>query len=668
MSALLARKSDLARRLIVVRDSACARHRVEQWLDQARSHGDVAWFGPVVPERLPGARPAQAPHWLGRELAAAVFVTGAEPAADALATVAGLVRGGGVLLLLVAAPTASPFGRRWQRFLHEPHACWRPESDTLPMPGRVRDPARIHLNAGQRAIFRQVTDLPARQEGSCVLLTAPRGRGKSTLLGAWVRHWLETDTATVAVTAPNPAAIQALMGQIQPARTRPILGADLYRAPERILASAPPQVLVVDEAAALPVHQLLALAAHAPRTIFATTTTGFEGSGKGFHLRFLKGLLARGVVPREYRLHRPLRWMPNDPVEDWVNRLFLLEAEAGRAPGRIADFERLGARVQWRTGAFLARHESELADLVGLLSDAHYRTRPSDLQRWLDDPNLAVGLLRGPERALLGVVLALAEPGLSGPDARSVWAGERRPHGRFLPCVLAAHGDLSLAALPALRLTRIAVHPDWQRRGLGHRLLGAAEAYARRQGYGLLGASFGVTPELLHFWRQCGFDLVRVGFRRESTSGFHAAVVGKGLNRTARARLDRLRREVAADWPVWREGALSALEPATAETVRRCFPSAISAHRSGDSDLDSVRAFAHAQRPFELALPALRRWLDADAACPGPLPQSDRPLLEAAVLQVLDWPRLCRLSGESGRNGVICRLRRIVACCLNRGF
>ncbi len=535
----------------------------------------------------------------------------------------------------------------------------------MPLPLRVRDPARVQLHAGQRAIFRQVTDLPARRDGSCVLLTAPRGRGKSTLLGAWVRHWLETDTVTVAVTAPNPAAIHALMGQIHPVRKGPIHGAGLYRAPEQILASAPPQVLVVDEAAAFPVHQLLALAAHAPRTVFATTTTGFEGSGKGFQLRFLKGLRERGVVPREYRLHRPLRWMPNDPVEDWVNRLFLLVAEAGRAPGRFA-VERLDARVQWRSGAFLARHESELADLVGLLSDAHYRTRPSDLQRWLDDPNLAVGLLRGPGRALLGVVLALVEPGLSEPEARSVWAGERRPPGRFLPCVLAAHGDLSLATLPALRLTRIAVHPNWQRRGLGRRLLGAAETYARRQGYGFLGASFGVTPELLHFWRQCGFDLVRIGFRRESTSGFHAAVVCRGLNRTVRARLDRLRREVAADWPVWREGVLSALEPATVEAVGRCFPQATSAHRSGD--LDSVRAFAHAQRPFELALPALRRWLNADAACPGPLPDSDRQLLEAAILQVLEWPRLCRLSGESGRNGVIRRLRRIVACCLNTGF
>jgi tRNA(Met) cytidine acetyltransferase len=659
MCTSLTQKSKLARVLVVVRDSASARHRAAQWLSQARSHGEVAWFGPVVPETLPGTRPAQAPHWLGRELAAAVFVAGAEPAADALAIVAGLVRGGGVLLILVSTRAISPFGQRWQHFLREPHARWRAETDVWPLPHRIRNPTRLQLNPGQRAIFRRAADLPAFRDGSCVLLTAARGRGKSTLLGAWVRHWLANGNATVSVTAPNPAAIQALMHQLEPVGEQETIGSSLYRAPEQVLASAPPQVLVVDEAAAFPVHQLLALAAHVPRTVFATTTTGFEGSGKGFHLRFLKGLQARGVTPREYRLHRPLRWMPNDPVEDWVNRLFLLEAEAGGAPGRTADLERIGARVQWRSGAYLARHESDLRDLVGLLSDAHYRTRPSDLLRWLDDPDLAIGLLRGPGRALLGVVLTLAEPGLSASEARSVWAGERRPPGRFLPCVLAAHGAFSMAAVPALRVTRIAVHPDWQRQGLGHRLLRAVEARARRQGYALVGASFGVTPELLHFWQQGGFDPVRIGFRRESTSGLHAAVVCRGLNRSVRADLDGLRRQVAADWPIWREAALSALEPVTAETLSRCFPEATSGLRIGDAD--SVRAFAYAQRPFELALPALRRWLDTDPACLEHLSPPERQLLEASVLQVLDWPGLCGLSGESGRNGVVRRLRHIVA-------
>jgi tRNA(Met) cytidine acetyltransferase len=659
MSSLRVHKSDLERRIVVVRDSSHARQAAETWLEQAQRYGDVGWFGPVVPERFPGALPAQAPHWLGRELAAAVFMAGIEPAADALAIVAGLVRGGGVLLLLVATPSDTPFGQRWQRFLDAQRAGGHAETDAWPLPCRVHDPERVQLSAAQRAIYGRGLDLPVSLTGNCILLTAPRGRGKSTLLGAWVRHWLETGIDTIRITAPNPGAIQTLLREIDVGSVRPIPAAGLYRAPERILESPPPQILVVDEAAAFPVHQLLALARHASHTVFATTTTGFEGSGKGFLLRFLAGLRERGVRPRHYRLHRPLRWGPDDPVEAWVNRLFLLEAEAARGRGRIAGSERLGAPVQWRSGAFLARHESDLEDVVGLLSDAHYRTRPSDLQRWLDDPNLAVGLLRGPGRTLLGVVTALVEPGLSEPEARSVWVGARRPQGRFLPCVLASHGAFPLAALSALRVTRIAVHPGWQRRGLGQRLLRAVEAHARRQGCDVLGASFGVTPELLRFWQQGGFDLVRIGFKRETTSGLHAAVVCKGLGPTARKALDRLRRDVAGDWPVWQEGALSALEPATAASVSRGLPAADLVPPSGDAD--SVRAFAHGRRSLELALPALRRWQEAGWLPAGPLSRTERLLLEAAILQALDWPRLCSISGESGRRGVVRRLRHIVA-------
>jgi GNAT superfamily N-acetyltransferase len=301
-------------------------------------------------------------------------------------------------------------------------------------------------------------------------------------------------------------------------------------APAQLLEARPRlDLLVVDEAAGLPVHTLLALAALAPRAIFATTTAGFEGSGRGFRLRFLEALRQRGGELREFRLERPVRWPSGDPLEDWVNRLFLLNAEAA-APGDLHP-----GSVRWLSGEWLAADERRLAAVVGLLSDAHYRTRPSDLQRWLDGRGVHIGLLEtvggGP---LLGVLLAQAEPGLDAGLARAVWGGERRPPGHFLPCVLAGHGALDAARRPALRVVRIAVQPRWQRRGLGRRLLRAARGFARRQGFGMIGASFGARPDLLRFWNGAGFRALRVGFRRETTSGLHAAVVLLGLQAGAR--------------------------------------------------------------------------------------------------------------------------------------
>jgi tRNA(Met) cytidine acetyltransferase len=646
------------RRLIAVEESGLARARVVDWIRGLASNAAVAWFGPRLPPGVAGSMPAQVGHWLGRQLDAVVFEVGPDLSADALAIAAGLLRGGGVLLLLVGPLAPTPFNRRLRGFLAERLVQWPQARDTLPRPVPVRQGPRLRLNVGQGQIFRAVLDQPQRPGPSSVVLTAPRGRGKSTLLGALVGRWQAQVALRLAVTAPNPAAIVPLLRGIEEAVGTPQAhgagSTHRYVAPAQLLETCPQlDLLVVDEAAAFPVHTLLALAALAPRAIFATTTAGFEGSGRGFRLRFLESLRQRGGEVREFRLERPVRWPPGDPLEDWVNRLFLLDGEAS-APGHLRP-----GRVRWVTGERLAADEPRLAAVVGLLSDAHYRTRPSDLQRWLDGPGVHIGLLEtaggGP---LLGILLAQAEPGLDAGVARAVWAGERRPPGHFLPCVLAGHGALDAALRPALRVARIAVQPRWQRRGLGRRLLRAARRFARRSGFGMLGASFGARPDLLRFWNGEGFRTLRIGFRRETTSGLHAAVVLLGLESGARTDLDALLGVIAADWPVWREGPLHDLDDDTAAAVQRNLPPP----RPPDptADAASVRAFAGAGRPFELALPALRRWLDADPGILRRLAGPDAALLEAAVLGSCDWSRLSALAGESGRAGVIRVLRQRV--------
>ena len=651
-------QTSFPRRLIALTDSGTARTRATNWLQGLVGSDRVAWFGTRIPPGVDGVHPAQAAHWLGRELDALVFETGCELPADALAIAAGLLRGGGIFLLLVGPTARTPFFRRLQRFLEEAIVEWPDAEGMLPAPLPLPPGGDWRLNAGQARIFREVVGLPAAEGRSSVVITAPRGRGKSTLLGALVGHWRAQGDVDLRVTAPNPAAIRPLLAGPRPGAQRPCnSGApDVYVAPAQLLAqSLQPDLLVVDEAAALPVHRLLELAERAPGSIFATTTAGFEGSGRGFRLRFLEALRQRGHRLREFRLERPVRWPANDPLEDWVSRLFLLDAEAevtvsGTPPGK---------RLRWLSGDRLERDQRRLAAVVGLLSDAHYRTRPSDLQRWLDGAGWQAGLLEpvggGP---LLGVVLVRSEPGLDAALARAVWRGERRPPGHFLPCVLAGHGALDMACRTTLRIARIAVHPHWQRRGLGTRMLRAVRHMARRQGVALLGASLGARPDLLQFWNAAGFRTLRIGFQRETTSGLHAAVVLRGLDAQARAELGLLRGQVAADWPIWRRGPLRGLEPDTAAAVEQDLPAP--RWPGALADAESIRGFADAGRPFELVLPALHRWLQADPGVLDRLPARDTRLLEAAVLDLRDWPELSVLAGESGRAGVIRALRRAV--------
>jgi tRNA(Met) cytidine acetyltransferase len=653
-------QSSCPRRLIALSDSGAALARATKWIRGLAGEGGVAWFGARIPPGVDGVQPAQAAHWLGRELDALVFETGRDLPADALAIAAGLLRGGGVFLLLVGPPASTPFARRLQRFLEEAIVEWPDAEGMLPPPLPIRPGGKLHLNAGQARIFREVVGLPVGEGRSSVVITAPRGRGKSTLLGALVGYWRTRGDVDLRVTAPNPAAIQPLLAGLGPlpGPQRPFNPGvpDVYVAPAQLLAEPmPPDLLVVDEAAALTVHHLLELAALAPRSVFATTTAGFEGSGRGFRLRFLEALRQHGHRLREFRLERPVRWPANDPLEDWITRLFLLDAEADATGGARHP----AGRMRWFSGERLERDERRLAAVVGLLSDAHYRTRPSDLQRWLDGAGWHVGLLEpvggGP---LLGVVLVRSEPGLDAALARAVWRGERRPPGHFLPCVLAGHGALDAACRTTLRVARIAVHPQWQRRGLGTRMLRAVQHLARRQGVALLGASLGARPDLLRFWNAAGFRTLRIGFRRETTSGLFAAVVLRGLDAGARAELGLLRGRVAADWPIWCRGPLRELEPGTASAVERDLPAPRS--HGALADAESILGFAEAGRPFELALPAMYRWLQADPGMLDRLPARDARLLEAAVLELREWPELSVLAGESGRAGVIRALRLAV--------
>lgn len=664
-------QSACTRRLVAVPDSAGARRQVSGWITGLTVGSSVAWLGGGVPPGVPAIPPAQAAHWLGREYDALVFEAGADLHPDALAIAAGLVRGGGVLLLIVGPAASGPFAERLRRFLLEPAVQRVGPGSALPAPLAVRPEERLRLSTGQRRAFNAMLPLPEHPGPLSFVLTAPRGRGKSTLLGALVRHWRTAGVTDVQVTAYSPASIEPLLRVLEPGTgadaPAPMSRAGVYTAPGPLLTGeVRPRVLVVDEAAALPVHVLLALAERASRTVFSTTTAGFEGSGRGFRLRFLKAMRRRGHPLRELCLREPVRWAAGDPLEDWINRLFLLDAEVPPLPdGTRAAAAVAGRRIQWVSGPRLAGDEAALAAAVGLLSDAHYRTRPSDLRRWLDDPAVVIGLLRGPGRALVGIVVLLAEPGLEPRLARSVWVGERRPAGHFLPAVLAAHGAFRAAARTALRIVRIAVHPRLQRRGIGRRLLRAAERYGRRRGFALIGASFGADAELLAFWEAAGYPPLRVGFRREGISGLHAAVVLRPLQSDAGPEIAGLRARIARDWPVWRAGPLRTLEREVAGWVLRALPSPAAPDPAADRE--EVRVFACGQRPFELAQPALRRWLRGRPGVLRALSPGDRMLLEAAVKGTEDWARLGARAGESGRAGVIRTLRRALCAALRDG-
>ncbi|WP_438874005.1 tRNA(Met) cytidine acetyltransferase TmcA [Thiohalocapsa halophila] len=498
-----------------------------------------------------------------------------------------------------------------------------------------------------------------------LVITADRGRGKSGAMGLAAARLQADGGKTILLTAPRRAAAEAVLRHAGDAAPR-------FLPPDALLAETPPaDLLLVDEAAAIPAPLLSRMLERYPRVVFATTVHGYEGTGRGFEVRF-RAVLAR-LRPgwRALRLSQPIRWAPGDPLEALLDRALLLDAEPAADADAEAALATAGpADIRFETPErdALAADEPRLRQAFGLLVLGHYQTRPSDLRQLLDAPGIAVHWLRAGE-TLLAVAVSGREGRLPADLHEPIFTGRRRPRGHLLPQTLSAHaGLLDAPGLDCRRILRIAVHPAVQRRGLGRRLLADLASAGADEGADLLGASFGATPELIGFWRGCDLVPVHIGSRRNAASGAHAAVVLRALTAAGGAVLQLGRQRLVPRLAVLLAGPLRDLEPAVVAELLAAAPSA--SVQLDDLELRELHAFANADRGLDATRPALHRLLQA--VLPGEpaadiISRAQRHALIACVLQHADPSDCAARLGCSGAAAVVAELRTATAALLAAG-
>ena len=574
---------------------------------------------------------------LGREFRHAIFDARQGFHAEAFAALAGTLTAGSWLLLLV------PPWEQWSQQPDTDSLRWADVAEPIPTPHFVHHLqqliladdqvllARQHLPyrfpvqpdwpqwhcqapQQQQAILNQLMTLPS----GVAVLTAARGRGKSALAGMLARL-----NGRCLVTAPAKASTEVL-ATFAGERFH-------FMAPDALLAlETSPQAdwLIVDEAAAIPAPLLRALVSRYSRVLLTTTVQGYEGSGRGFILKFCAGL----TDAHYFTLDEPLRWSRFDPLEQWLNQALLFDDASAAAP----DSPVTPHRVE--------RHDfSTLEAAYRLLTSAHYRTSPLDLRRLLDAPGMA--LWRAGEAPALQGALWLVEEGDLEPDlAQAVWAGTRRPRGNLVAQSLAAHAGLAEAAtLRSLRISRIAVAAESRRQGTGQQLVAAAASAAADHDY--LSVSFGYTESLWAFWHACGFTLVRIGSQREASSGCYAAMAILPCSAAGRVLARRAAAQLARDWPLLRQHIALDLQ------FDKATDDGLTAQ-----DIHLAVGFAWAHRPLEASLPVLQRLAQASIA--------PAPLLAAAVATPDALSELARKAGVSGRKALIAKLRQQAATAL----
>ena len=552
---------------------------------------------------------------LGSEFPAIIYDARQGIHLDALAMAAGTLQDGGQLLLLLnhwadLANQPDSDSLRWSgekhaintphfiAFLQEKIAKYGfPVYQSTPLTLASPKPQKDRSTYCQPTLEQvRLLQQMAEAEEAILIITAKRGRGKSALAGLFAKQQLAQNQPVI-LTAPNKSAVNIF---------NEFAGAEItFMPPDELsqnLSDAPQQFanhwLFVDEAAMIPLDILFRLTKAFKRVVLTTSLHSYEGTGRGFLLKFMA---KTDRTLRHVELFTPLRWQADDKLEAFIDDLLLCDCE-DRLPQPPYD-EALAEQLQISHCERIPHDQIE--SVYGLLTLAHYRTSPLDLRRLLDAPQQQFYLAHARD-SLLGCVWAVPEGGLADKTLiRQIRRGERRPRGNLVAQMLCFQAGLEEACeLRSLRISRIAVQPNWQQQGLGQRLI----TQMKQQGaVDFLSVSFGYTPELLAFWQKCGFILVHFSESKEASSGCYSVVALCPLSKEGRLFVQRAEKQFQRNLPL-------SFHPLATQFARTEIDWALDS-----SDWQSLTDFADFFLPLSSALPSIRRLITSAGEVPFPL-------------------------------------------------
>ena len=383
----------------------------------------------------------------------------------------------------------------------------------------------LQLTDDQQEALQAIETVATGHRHRPLVLTANRGRGKSTILGIAASKLINKRADKILLTAPKPGSTaQSLKHFRSRLENDSRLSLFEFMAPDALVHSLPEaHLLIIDEAASIPVPMLETMLRHYPRVVFSSTVHGYEGTGQGFAVR-LHGLLDQ-IRPEWRKLHmeQAVRWAANDPLEQAVFNALCLNQPALPEPLLNLSFDELyfGTIEQNE----LATNEYLLSQVMALLTQAHYQTSPADLRMLLDHPDVRL-LVCLQDTSLIGLILLLKEdPRGLDIAPKDIAYNLRRGKGMLAPQALSAfHTDEEILALSSQRIVRIAVRPEARKQGIGHMLVQHAFELISGEGIDYLSVSYGLRADLHRFWQGSNFISHRLGYRKDKSSGVHSVL------------------------------------------------------------------------------------------------------------------------------------------------
>uniref|UniRef100_A0A8C2ZCD3 RNA cytidine acetyltransferase n=1 Tax=Cyclopterus lumpus TaxID=8103 RepID=A0A8C2ZCD3_CYCLU len=318
----------------------------------------------------------------------------------------------------------------------------------------------------------------------------------------------------------------------------------------------------------------------------------------------------------EVSLQESIRYAPGDAVEKWLNDLLCLDCMniprliSGCSLPQTCDLYYVNRDTLF---CYHKASEAFLQRLMALYVASHYKNSPNDLQLLSDAPAHHLFCLLPPvpptQNSLpevLAVVQVCLEGEISQQSILNSLSRGKKASGDLIPWTVSEQfQDPEFGSLSGARVVRIAVNPDYQGMGYGTRalqmlqmyyegkfptmdesthsnpneitsvsseavslleevitprkelpplLLKLSERRAERLDY--LGVSFGLTNQLLKFWRKAGYTPVYLRQTPNDLTGEHSCVMLKELNTDEAAEQSQW---LSAFWKDFRRRFLSLL-------------------------------------------------------------------------------------------------------------
>jgi len=539
-------------------------------------------------------------------------------------------------------------------------------TDTIPAP---------YKTLSQKMAVEKILHTANGHRNRPLVLLSNRGHGKSTALGIACTKLMSDSDCHITVTGPRKQAVKQIFdhisGMIQVTRKSESCLIDYkhsrveFIAPDELIRNpVKTSILMIDEAAALPLPMLEALMLNYHRIVLSSTVYGYEGNGRGFELRFLKHLEKDYPGWSSYHLDEPVRWNVNDPLETFCYQAFLMDSDL--LPVTVTNNnEKQSLEFYQLDKSTLMDNESLLKQIFGLLTSAHYKTTPNDLRMIVDSPYISIFYLKK-QQQLVACALVSTEGSIESHLSEEILKGNRRISGQLLPqTVISEHALIECAQMSYARIMRIAVNPTMQSQGIGSLLLTNIHRQLKDT-HDFIGASYGGNESLFRFWEKAGYSPIKAGHKRNAYSGYHSLVVIKGLSENAKTIVDAILENFPERLLYLLTDSLKNLDASLVYVLLKHFAQDIAAPLTAKEKLD-LESFANSHRSFDTCASSIYKSLLVYLNNPmnNKLSDSEWKILAQRVIQRQDVSSVVLNNQLQGKEELLLSLRRATLLLVN---